>query len=197
MRWDDVDAPALPENFPLPDVTGATRYEGENGVELYLSDLMPHLVRVEARLNNERLAEQPPAPTTRNFITQTKQDDYDALDGAQPIEVRHSLLWNYDFPNLFGQVAPPPPPEDPVPVIAIAIPQTLEMGAPMQIYGAHFAGATYVGIVGGQEASVTFVSDTLIECDWNEAGEGFLEVITPAGTGQSTFQVSITEPAQP
>ena len=197
MRWSDVNDPALPENFPLPDVTGAERYEGDNGVELYLSDLMPHFVRVEARLNNERLAEEPPAPTTRNFITQTKQDDYDALDGAQPIEVRHSLLWNYDFPNLFGQVVPPPPPADPVPVIALAIPQNLNIGEPMQIYGAHFTGATYVGIVGGQEASVTSVSETLIECDWNEAGSGLIEIITPAGTGISLFQIELSEPPQP
>lgn len=197
MRWSDVNDPALPENFPLPDVTGAERYEGDNGVELYLSDLMPHFVRVEARLNNERLAEEPPAPTTRNFITQTKQDDYDALDGAQPIEVRHSLLWNYDFPNLFGQVVPPPPPADPVPVIALAIPQDVEQGAPQQIYGAHFTGATVVRIADGPIASVTFVSDTLIECDWDAVGSGFLVVETPAGQGTSEFEISVTEPPQP
>lgn len=185
MRWDDVTTPALPENFPLPDVEGATRYEGDNGVELYLADLMPHLVRVEARLNNERLAEQPPAPTTRNFITQTKQDDYDALDGAQPIEVRHSLLWNYDFPNLFGQVVPPPPPADPVPVIALIDPPSSLVNGVVTIWGAHFAGVTYVGIVGGPEAQILSVQDTRIEIQFSEDGNGLIEIFTPNGRGES------------
>jgi hypothetical protein len=175
-----ADLALIDNDLPLPNLSGDARFDGPNGVEMWLAAFIAHAARIEYKKNKQAEITDPTHTPTSRFYVTPKADEYSAENGVVPIRIEYAVEWKTDFSGV-GLVTIPPP-TIPAPEITGFSPASVEIGQQVTITGHYFQNLNVVFQVGGVlAATIVSSTSTQIVCTFPEAATAQITVSTASG----------------